>query len=72
MEEIAYNSGPEKAKVQSVLLFTDGLASGGMEIKDRILAEIMQIQNPQGERFTQQVLVSNEVIKVPFKFNGLV
>eukprot|EP00731_Ephydatia_muelleri_P001021 Em0001g1021a len=50
MEEIAYNSGPEKAKVQSVLLLTDGLANQGVTTRDGILAEMMRIQSPQGEK----------------------
>ncbi|KAL5515925.1 hypothetical protein EMCRGX_G001170 [Ephydatia muelleri] len=54
MEEIAYNSGSEKAKVQSVLLLTDGLANQGVRTKDGILAEMMRIQNPQGEKVAKQ------------------
>ena len=45
MEEISVNSGPEKAKVQSVLLFTDGLATDGIKHKEGIVAEMMKIQN---------------------------
>ena len=55
MEEVAYNSGPDKAKVQSVLLLTDGLANQGVTTKDGILAEMMRIQNPQGEKVAQKV-----------------
>ena len=55
MEEIAYNSGPEKAQVQSVLLLTDGLANQGVTTKDGILAEMMRIQNPHGEKVAQKV-----------------
>ena len=55
MEEVAYNSGPDKAKVQSVLLLTDGLANQGVTTKDGILAEMMRIQNPQGEKIAQKV-----------------
>ena len=63
MEEVAYNSGAdhEKAKVQSVLLLTDGLANQGVRTKDGIIAEMMRIQNPQGEKVARKVFLS------PFK-----
>ena len=71
MEEIAYNSGSEKAKVQSVLLLTDGLANQGVTTRDGILAEMMRIQNPQGEKVVKQVFVGSN-ITVNIKFTGLV
>ena len=71
MEEIAYNSGSEKAKVQSVLLLTDGLANQGVTTRDGILAEMMRIQNPQGEKVAKQVFVGSN-ITVNIKFTGLV
>ena len=56
MEEIAYNSGPEKAQVQSVLLLTDGLANQGVTTREGILGEVVRIQNPPGEKVAQKVL----------------
>ena len=47
MQEIAYNSGSSKAKVQSVLLLTDGLATDGVTTKEGILAEMLKIQSPE-------------------------
>eukprot|EP00731_Ephydatia_muelleri_P000926 Em0001g926a len=50
MKEIAYNSDPEKTKVKSVLLLTDGLPSVGAKTKEEVLAKMMQIQNSQEEK----------------------
>lgn len=55
MEEIANNGDPEKAKIQSVLLLTDGVPCIGVRSIDGILTKMMQIQNPQGEKFPQKV-----------------
>ena len=62
MKEIAYKSGPEKAQVQSVLLFTDGLANQGVRTKDGILAEMMQIQNPRGKELLNRYFVGRLMI----------
>ena len=45
MEEVAYNSGSKKAKVQSVLLLTDGQANQGVSSKEGILAEMKKLQD---------------------------
>ena len=45
MEEVAYNSGSNKAKVQSVLLLTDGQANQGVSSKEGILAEMKKLQD---------------------------
>ena len=50
MQEIAYNSGSSKAKVQSVLLLTDGLATDGVITKEGILAAMLTIQSPSEEK----------------------
>lgn len=47
MKEVAYHSGSDKAKVQSVLLLTDGLATNGVTTKDGILAKMLTIQKPE-------------------------
>ena len=57
MKEIAYNSDPEKTKVKSVLLLTDGLPSVGAKTKEEVLAKMMQIQNSQEEKAAKKVAV---------------
>ena len=57
MEEIAYHSGPEKAKVQSVLLLTDGVANKGLKTKEGILAQMLKIQNSQEKKAAKRVTV---------------
>eukprot|EP00731_Ephydatia_muelleri_P001001 Em0001g1001a len=47
MEEVTYHSGSDRAKVQSVLLLTDGLATHGVITMDGILAKMRTIQQPE-------------------------
>ena len=49
MQQIARNSTPKRAQVQSVLLLTDGLANKGITLKDRIIAKMIEIQGPDWE-----------------------
>ena len=57
MKEIAYHSDPERAKVQSVLLLTDGVANEGEITKAGILAQMLKIQNSQEKKAAKRVTV---------------
>lgn len=49
MQQITHNSTANRAQVQSVLLLTDGLANKGIKLKDSIIANMIEIQDPDTE-----------------------
>ena len=53
-------------KIKSVLLLTDGLATKGVNRIDEILAEMMQIQNPQSKKVPQNVFGLKLINKLMF------